>query len=297
MSRSVGYPPRLTRLLRTVGPPNKPANRCLYHEKTHDCSLANLRKWNRQEIVHELKLGKANEQHYIRQFATVTIAISHLFGRIPMSNLRGVQDVHIEIAEVVAGIRKSFEMLENRVAYDLGRGKPCTFAAHALHDRRSLVEDLICSGFRLVKYIEDVVPIMHNVKTDDKASLAILRRYGKRISNNCRSVMQDVARLSQIRESHLMTSLFRVLATCRAQKVKTVQACAFEMRHRLLQAQLLEIFDYAAALGFLHSLAGRVQGKEFLEQKLDFDQVLKAHLGLNDGGFESERVCRDLFVD
>jgi hypothetical protein len=246
--------------------------------------------------VNELKLVKPTEQHYIRQFSTVTMSISHLFGKIPMSNLRDVQDVHIEIADVVAAIRKSSEMVENRVAYDLGRGKPCTFAAHALKDRRSLMEDLICSSFRLAKYIEDVVPVIQDVKTDDKASLAVLRRYGKRISNNCRSVMQDVARLSQLRESHLMTLLFRVMATCRAQKTETVQVCAFEMRHRLLQAQLLEIFDYAAALGFLHSLAGRVQGKEFLQQKLDFDQVLKAHLGLNDGGSESEKVCRDLFV-
>jgi len=280
-----------------VGPIKKPTDWCLYHNQSHNCALANLRRWTRQEIIYQLKLAKPSEQHYIRQFGAVALAISHVLGSIPLSKLRDVQEVHLEIVNAVAAIRKCFAMVENGVAYDLGRGKPCTFAAHALRDRWTLMEDLICSSYRLVKFIEDVVPVILDIKTDNKASLAVLRRYGKRISNNCRGVMQDVARLSQLRESHLMTLLFRVMATCRTQKIEIVQACAFEMRHRLLQAQLLELFDYAATLGFLHSLAGRVQSREFLKQKLDFDQVLKAHLGLNDGGSESEKVCKDLFVD
>jgi hypothetical protein len=258
-----------------------------------------MRKFKKRDLLSELQFHRdVKASHYVAQFANLAMALVQRFAEIPMSNLKHVRDVHGQLAEVVGAIRHVYLTIDSSVLYDLGQGTRATFLTHIWKDQRVLMEDLICSTLRLIKYIEDVVPVIREVKTDDKASVRGLREYGKRISKTTQNLLRDIAQVSVVRERHIMRLLSRVIEACQSNKVTNFQLlCTYEMRHRLLRAQLFEVLDYSATLGFLDSLVGRVERKELGGSDVfDFDTVLKCHLGLDDEGPDSTRVCKNLFL-
>jgi hypothetical protein len=92
-----------------------------------------------------------------------------------------------------------------------------------------------------------------------------------------------------------MRLLSRVMTSSDKVGMKVAQACAYEMRGRLLRAQLLNLVDYESSFGFVNSLVGRIERNEFKGGVLDFDVVLHAHLGLAAGNSGDSAIAKALY--
>jgi hypothetical protein len=130
---------------------------------------------------------------------------------------------------------------------------------------------------------------------EGKKAFPLLKPFGKRITRNCRNICQDHCFIAAHRETHLMRLLSRVMTSSDKVGLKVAQACAYEMRGRLLRAQLLNLVDYESSFGFVNSLVGRIERNEFKGGVLDFDVVLHAHLGLADGNSGDSAISKTLY--
>lgn len=271
-----------------AGPLRKPQFWCDYHRQAHDspCPLTKNDKQTRQGILAELKLNDPKQsirevcRIYYATFESIALRTMMAMAALPPPKLREIESVYMQLVEANQAIRKTMAVISSDTAYDLGKGKAVSFLAHALILKRSMMEDTICQAFRLSRYIEDVKPVIKEVMSVGKKAFPLLRPFGKRISRNCRNVCQDHCFVASTRETHLMRLLSRVMASASKAGLKVTQACAYEMRNRLLRAQLLNLVDYESTFGFVDSLVRRIERGDFKGRMLDFDGVLYNHLGL-----------------
>jgi len=271
-----------------AGPLKKPLHWCDYHHQAHDsaCPLTTSIKQTRKGILTELQLDDPKQpiretcRIYYLQFEGIALRTMKAMAELPPPKLREIETVYMQLVDASQAIRKSMSIIQSDMAYDLGSGKPVSFLAHALATKRTMMEDAICQAFRLLRYIQEVQPVIAEVMTVGKKAFPLLRPFGKRISRNCRNVCQDHCFLAAHRETHLMRLLSRVMASAEKAGLKVSQACAYEMRNRLLRAQLLNLVDYESSFGFVNSLVRRIERGDFKGRMLDFDGVLFNHLGL-----------------
>jgi hypothetical protein len=286
-----------------LGPLRRPAHWCDYHRKEHDapCPLAESRKLYRREILASLKLDNPKApirdacRVYYAQFRDIALQVMRSISELPAPKIREIENVYMQLIDASQAIHKTMSVIQSDASYDLGTGKTWSFLAHAIANKRTMMEDAICQAFRLLKYIEEVRPVIKEVMTEGKKAFPLLKPFGKRITRNCRNICQDHCFIAAHRETHLMRLLSRVMTSSDKVGLNVAQACAYEMRGRLLRAQLLNLVDYESSFGFVNSLVGRIERNEFKGGVLDFDVVLHAHLGLADGNSGDSAIAKALY--